>query len=247
MTETSSSVGVPRAADPVDLSIVVPAYDEAANLERLVAEVHAALDPLALAWELIIVDDGSTDGTGPLLDRLADQDPRVRAVHQPERRGQTAALQAGFAHVTAPLIATLDADLQCAPSDLPRLLAALGDADMACGIRSSRHDPFSRRLASALSNFARRLFLARQIRDLAGPLRVFRTAALARVTARAPLFDGAHRWLPALFTLAGCRVIQRPVAHRPRLAGTSKYTTRGRLLPIVREMFRVLDLKATRH
>jgi 4-amino-4-deoxy-L-arabinose transferase-like glycosyltransferase len=227
---------------PVALSVVVPAYNEAPNLEALLAEVHAALDPTGLAWELVVVDDGSSDGTPALLARLAAADSHLR-VHRMEcRSGQTAALVAGLHAARGELIATLDADLQCPPSELPALLAAMGDADLACGIRARRHDPLSRRLASMGSNVARRLIVAPHVRDLACPLRVFRASALRQVEALTPLFDGAHRWLPALFALAGLRVVQRPVEHLPRRAGVSKYTTRGRLVPVARELGRVIAL-----
>ena len=233
----------PSAVHPVPaLSVVVPAHDEAPNLVRLLAEVRAALDPIGLAWELIVVDDGSTDSTTEVSRRLAEMDPRVRPLRLASRSGQTAALAAGFAIARAARIATLDADLQCRPADLPALLAALDRADLACGVRISRNDPLSRRLASGLSNLTRRLVLAPRTRDLACPLRVFDVAALQRVRALTPLFDGAHRWLPALFHLAGLRVVQLPVVHRERTAGRSKYTTRGRLGPVAREASTMLHL-----
>jgi 4-amino-4-deoxy-L-arabinose transferase-like glycosyltransferase len=225
------------------LSVVVPAHDEAENLERLLAEVRAALDPSGITWELIVVDDGSTDATPAILAALAAVDRRLRPLRLPERRGQTAALVAGFEAARGPLIATLDADLQCGPSDLPTLLAMMKDTDLACGIRARRYDPPTRRFASAVSNLGRRAVLAPGVRDLACPLRVFRAAAIARVTELTPLFDGAHRWLPALFVLAGLRVVQVPVAHRPRRAGASKYTTRSRLLPVACEAGRMLVLR----
>ncbi|HUE29268.1 MAG TPA: glycosyltransferase, partial [Verrucomicrobiae bacterium] len=234
------------AGDPIALSVVAPAHDEAPNLVRLVAEVRAALDPLGIAWELIVVDDGSDDETPALLARLAEADHRLRPLRLARRSGQTAALAAGFGAARGRLIATLDADLQCAPAELPELIAALERADLACGVRTQRNDPPSRRLASALANLGRRLLFAPRVRDLACPLRVFRAEALARVEETIPLFDGAHRWLPALFTLAGLRVVQRPVTHHPRTAGKSKYTTRGRVLPIARELLRVLVLAARR-
>jgi 4-amino-4-deoxy-L-arabinose transferase-like glycosyltransferase len=228
------------------LSVVVPARDEAPNLRRLVDEVRAALDPLGMPWELVVVDDGSIDETPAVLAALAAREPRVRALRLDVSRGQTGALLAGFRAARGDYIATLDADLQCAPADLPPLVAALRDADLACGIRSGRHDPFSRRIASALSNAARRLLVAPRVRDLACPVRVFRATALAEVERMTPLFGGAHRWLPALFTLAGLRVVQRPVVHRPRLAGTSKYTTRGRVLPVLRELRQVVRVTLRR-
>src|SRR5262245_33699410 len=230
----------------IGLSVVAPAHNEAPNLERLLREVHAALDPTGTAWELIVVDDGSTDETPKILARLVATDAHLRPITLATRSGQTAALVAGFRAATAPLIATLDADLQCPPDELPALLGVLGDADLACGIRAARQDPLRRRVASALSNLARRALLAPGLRDLACPLRVFRAAALPRVEAVTPLFDGAHRWLPALFVLAGLRVVQRRVRHLPRQAGTSKYTTTGRALPILRELVHVLGIALTR-
>src|SRR4051794_30678290 len=210
------------------VSVVVPAFDEAPNLPRLAAEVRDALDGAGLAWELIVVDDGSRDDTPRVLAQLAAEDPRVRGVRLEARAGQSAALIAGFRAATAPLIATLDADLQCPPRELPALIAGLGDADLACGVRADRRDPWRRRLVSGVTNGLRRCVLAPGLRDLACPLRVFRRDALAEVETMAPLFDGAHRWLPALFSLAGLRVVQRPVRHQARRAGTSKYTATGR-------------------
>jgi 4-amino-4-deoxy-L-arabinose transferase-like glycosyltransferase len=225
---------------------VAPAFDEAPNLERLLRETQAALDPIGITWELIVVDDGSTDDTPNVLARLAALDPRLRPIRLAGRHGQTAALRAGFDAARGTLIATLDADLQCPPAALPTLLAALGDADLACGVRAERRDPLRRRIASALSNLARRAVLAPRLRDLACPLRVFRASALPQVERVSPLFDGAHRWLPALFVLAGLRVVQRPVPHLPRQAGTSKYTVSGRAGPIAKETVHVLGLALKR-
>ncbi|HYR95483.1 MAG TPA: glycosyltransferase, partial [Candidatus Binatus sp.] len=228
------------------LSVVVPAHDEAENLPRLLSEVAAALDPTGIAWELIVVDDGSADETPAVLARLATGEPRLRPLRLERRSGQTAALAAGFRIARGDRIATLDADLQCSPAELPALLGSLGDADLACGIRARRSDPLSRRVASKLSNLARRLILAPGVRDLACPLRVFPASALAEVEALTPLFDGAHRWLPALFAIAGLRIVQRPVGHRARTAGVSKYDTRGRVVPVLNELGRVLVLAARR-
>jgi len=242
---STGTPSAPAASLPCrTLSVVVPARDEADNIRPLLAEVAAALDPLGIPWELIIVDDGSVDGTGALIAALAARDARVRPVLLASSRGQTGALLAGFRAARYEYVATLDADRQCPPADLPALLADMDGCDLACGVREARHDPPSRRLASSVSNAVRSLFLAPGIRDLACPLRVFRRDALDRVARVSPLFDGAHRWLPALFHLAGLRVRQRRVRHQPRMAGTSKYTTRGRILPIARELVRVLRVAA---
>ncbi len=225
------------------VSVVVPARDEAPNLERLVTEVRLALESVGLAWELVVVDDASADETPERLAALAARDPRIRSIRLERPSGQTRALFAGFAVCRSEYIATLDADLQCAPADLPALLAAVADVDLACGIRTRRNDPRSRRIASALSNAARRLLVAPAVRDLACPLRVFRRGGLAEVERLIPIFDGAHRWLPALFVLAGLRVAQRRIAHHPRTAGISKYTTRGRVAPVLRELGEVMMLR----
>jgi len=230
------------ACRDVTLSVVVPAHNEAPNFERLLQEVHDALDPGGLPWELVVVDDGSTDDTRAVLDRLALADDRLRVVRLPHRCGQTAALSAGFRASAGSLIATLDADLQCPPAELPVLLAEIDGADLVCGVRRARHDPLARRIVSGISNAVRRCFLAPRLLDLACPLRVFRATALTGLEASMPLFEGAHRWLPALFTLAGLRVTQRPVVHQARTAGVSKYSAIGRAGPIVQDMGHMLRL-----
>src|SRR5262245_47613635 len=238
---TTPTPSLEHGAAPL-LSVVVPAFDEAPNLDRLVIQLRDVLDAAGLAWELIVVDDGSADDTPARLAALATAEPRLRWLRHPARAGQTAALASGFRVARGALIATLDADLQCRPEELPRLVAALGDADLACGVRIGRQDPPSRRLASMLANGVRRLLLAPRLRDLACPARVMRASALARVVTLTPLFDGAHRWLAALFALAGLDVVQVDVEHWPRSAGVSKYTARGRLLPIAHETRTVIVL-----
>ncbi len=229
---------------PIDLSVVVPAHNEAPNLDRMLSELRMVLDEEGLAWELIVVDDGGTDNGAAILEALAAAEPRLRWLRLPERRGQTAAIVAGFRLATAPIIATLDADLQCPPHDLPALVRLLDEtgADLACGIRRTRRDPWQRRVVSAFSNGVRRCVVAPRLRDLACPLRVFRSAGLRQVETITSLFDGSHRWLPALFELADLRVVQRPVTHQPRLAGVSKYSATGRTVPVIRESARVLRI-----
>ena len=206
------------------LSLVAPVYNEADNLRPLIAAVHAALDPLAMEWELIAVDDGSNDGSSALLDELAQGDARLRVLHFERNAGQSDALDAGFRHASGSVIGLLDADLQTDPGDIPLLLGALDDADAVVGIRVERHDTGWRRFSSRFANGVRNRLTREDIVDTGCPLKLFRAEAIKRVT----LWKGAHRFLPTLLRMEGLRVVQVPVRHRERQAGASKYGTLDR-------------------
>jgi glycosyltransferase involved in cell wall biosynthesis len=205
----------------LELSILVPARDEEPNLEALVGEVEA-LRRTGLAAELIIVDDGSTDGTPALLSRLARSRPWLRPFRLPEGRGQSAALAAAIQEAKGSLLATLDADLQNDPADLLTLLPPLrrGEADLVQGVRVDRRDSAFRKLSSFVGYAARRAILGDLTRDTGCSTRVF-TPELGR---RLPLaLRGMHRFVPVLSRGMGARIIEVPVSHRPRRAGRSKY------------------------
>jgi len=201
------------------LSVVIPVRDEAASLGTLHAELAAVLDALPFASEVLIVDDGSTDESAAIALGLAARDPRVRVLALSPPAGQSAALDAGFRAAAGELVATLDADLQNDPADLPGLLVAIAEADCVCGVRRERHDRRGVRWASWVANAIRRRVLGDGISDIGCSLRVMRREPLARVK----LFRGAHRFLPVLLALEGARVVERPVRHRPRRHGRSKY------------------------
>jgi dolichol-phosphate mannosyltransferase len=207
------------------LSVVVPCFDERDNVESLHGEIARALGDLSGGYELIYVDDGSRDGTGGRLAKLAAQDARVRVVTFPENRGQTAALDAGFRAARGELIATLDGDGQNDPADLPRLLAGLASADVVNGVRVGRQDGALRRLSSRIGNGFRNWATGDPVTDVGCSLRVMRAAYVKRVK----LFRGMHRFLPTLLRMEGARVIELPVSHRPRRAGRSKYGVANRL------------------
>lgn len=207
------------------LSVVIPFHDEVDSLPTLYAELSAALDPLALDSEWIFVDDASRDHGAEALLAVAAADPRVRLLTLSRHSGQSAALAAGFRAARGDVIATLDADLQNDPADLPRLLSALDDADCVNGIRVPRRDPLAKRVASRVANGIRRRVLGDGVEDIGCSLRVMRAPLLHRVK----LFRGAHRFLPALLAMEGARIEERPVNHRPRQHGRSKYGIRGRL------------------
>ena len=201
------------------LSVVIPFRDEAPSLAELHAELARVLDGFAFESEIIFVDDGSTDAGGTVVALLAAQDARVRSLSLSPHSGQSAALEAGFRAARGEVVATLDADLQNDPADLPALVVALAEADCVCGVRVERRDRFSARVASWIANGIRRRVLGDGIADIGCSLRVMRRAPLERVR----LFRGAHRFLPVLLALEGARIVERPVRHRPRRHGRSKY------------------------
>jgi glycosyltransferase involved in cell wall biosynthesis len=203
------------------LSIVIPVYDEVDCLAPLVSEIGAALDGLALPAEIVAVDDGSTDGSFARLRALVAREPRLRVIRLARNYGQTAALAAGIEHARAPVIVSLDADLQNDPADIPKLLAALTDeVDMVNGWRLPRHDPWlTRRLPSQLANRLVSLVTGLRLHDYGCTLRAMR----GPVARELRLYGELHRFIPALAANLGARVVEVPVAHRPRTLGRSKY------------------------
>lgn len=210
-----------------DISIVVPVHDEADGLEELAIELARAAERLPGSCELIFVDDGSTDGSRELLAAIARRDGRVRVLLLDGHHGQSAALAAGFAAARGEITATLDADLQNDPADLPALVERLlaSGADIVNGVRTARNDPWSRRLASRVANAVRSRVTHDRVTDVGCSLRVMRTRWLRRIRP----FSGMHRFLPVLLEMEGARVIECPVGHRPRRHGTSHYGILDRL------------------
>lgn len=224
-----------RNGECVHLSVVAPAHDERDNVGPLVEQIEAALRPLGRDFEVVVVDDGSTDGTDEVLGRLQATHPCLRVVRMcdtpPGRgHGQSAAFHAGFRAAAGRLIASLDADLQNDPGDLPAMLAELdrADADVVQGDRShARRDTAWRKFGSWIGRVFRRGLLGDTVRDTGCSLRVMkREVALA-----VPLqFRGMHRYIPITARQLGYRVVEVPVHHRPRTAGTTKYGTWDRAI-----------------
>jgi glycosyltransferase involved in cell wall biosynthesis len=210
------------------LSIVIPAFNEEANVEACYRELAEVAGGFARTFEIIFVDDGSTDGTFASLAALAKRDRRLRVIRFRTNAGQTAALDAGFRAARGDVVVTMDADLQNDPRDIPRLLAALESGerwDAACGWRVDRQDTWSKRIASRIANAVRRHFTRDGVHDTGCTLKAFRRDALRQLH----LYRGLHRFLPALLILEGYRVTEVPVRHRPRRAGRSKYGNWTRL------------------
>lgn len=210
---------------PPWLSVVIPAFNEEANLEACHRELVPVLEGLGRPFEVIVVDDGSTDRTFEVLTGLAAADPRLRLIRFRRNAGQTAALDAGFKAALGEVVATMDADLQNDPRDIPRLLAQLGPYDAACGWRVRRQDPWIKRVSSRIANAVRNRLTAEAIHDTGCSLKAYRRECLARLK----LYRGMHRFLPTLLKLEGFRVVEVPVNHRPRRAGRSKYSIGNRL------------------
>lgn len=219
------------------LSIIVPAFNESENLERLVAEVTEVVAPVGQAWELVIVDDGSTDGSPEIFRRLLAAYPHLRVIALQKRSGQTAALEAGLRAARGEILATLDADLQNDPRDIVRLLplVAGGPWDMVNGWRRNRRDPWLRRVSTKVANGVRNRLTHENINDSACALKVFRRECVERLK----FFNGLHRFLPTLIKMEGYRVTELEVNHRPRVAGTAKYGLWNRVFRALRDAFAI--------
>jgi dolichol-phosphate mannosyltransferase len=215
----------PPAGD-VELSVVVPVFDEEGSLRALYAELEPIVRSLASSYEIVFVDDGSRDGSARVLDELRRADPRVVVWKLDRNHGLTSAVHCGFHRSRGRVLATLDADLQNDPADLPKLYAAVqAGADMACGWRTKRSDPFVKRASSKIANAFRSGRTGDGFHDVTCPLKCFRREVLAVFYP----FNGMHRFLPTLAKSAGFQVIEIPVGHRPRLHGSSKYGVWNRL------------------
>jgi dolichol-phosphate mannosyltransferase len=208
-----------------DISIIVPAFNEADNIMPLAREVAAAMRPLGRAYELVFVDDASTDGTWKQIGEARRLDAHVRGLRHARNAGQSAALWTGIQATTSPIIATLDGDLQNDPADLPRLIAELERVDFVSGMRLSRQDTWLRKVSSKIARWARRTALGVDFADTGCAIRAFKRTALTGVFA----FNGLHRFLPVIVHGGGFKTLEVSVNHRPRVAGVSKYGVWNRL------------------
>ncbi|HEY3176871.1 MAG TPA: glycosyltransferase family 2 protein [Candidatus Polarisedimenticolia bacterium] len=224
---------------PPDLSVVIPVYNEVENLIALRDELVPVMESLKRSFEILFVNDGSTDGSEATLRALKAADRRLRVLALARNSGQTAAMSAGFSAARGAIIVTLDSDLQNDPRDIPLLLAQLEDHDAAVGWRSDRRDSWIRRVSSRIGNAVRNALSDDDIIDTGCTLKAYRRDALARVK----LFTGMHRFLPTLLRMEGYRVCQVKVGHRPRLHGESKYGVRNRLLRSFTDLLAVRWMK----
>lgn len=231
---------MPQSPELVQISTVIPVFNEAASLPGLVDELLPILGGLGLSHEVILVDDGSSDGSGAWIEERSRLDPRVRGVLLEKNVGQSGAVAAGLRSSRGSVIVMLDADGQNNPADIPVLLDALRGADVVSGVRTPRADSWRRRLSSRVANTVRRAVIGDTISDIGCSLKAYRREALQDI----PLFVGAHRFLPALCQFRGARVVEVPVRHRPRNFGVSKYGVGDRLFRGIHDLVGVRWLKS---
>lgn len=222
-------------------SIVVAVFNEAENVANVCEEILGALGAIA-PFEVVFVDDGSTDATADCVQAIADRDARVRLLRHDRRCGKSQAVRTGVNAARGAWIATLDGDGQNDPADLPAMLelgwSADGPAPLVAGIRVRRDDPMSRLIATRIANGFRAAVLGDHCPDTGCGVKVFRREDFLLL----PCFEGMHRFLPALFSRYGHPLINHPVRHRARLLGVSKYTNWGRALVGIFDMMGVIWL-----
>ncbi len=209
------------------LSVVIAVLNEAENVAAVAAETVSALASLD-PFEIVFVDDGSTDGTAAVLSALSQADPRIRLVRHDRKCGKSQGVRTGVLAARSEWVATLDGDGQNDPADLPDMLAkaqaATGAAPLVAGIRVRRDDPVSRLIATRIANGIRSTLLGDDCPDTGCGVKLFRRDDFLLL----PCFEGTHRFLPALFKAYGHPLINHPVKHRARMLGVSKYSNLGR-------------------
>lgn len=227
-------------SESIKISVVVPVYNEEENLPILVSKLLEVLRGLHKTYEVIFVDDGSSDGSGRVLREMAVRYPSIRMLRFKANRGLSAALMAGMREARGDILVALDSDLQNDPADIPKLLEKLDHYDMATGWRQKREDPWLKRISSRIANMVRNRLSGENIHDSACTLRAFKKECIKEICA----FNGMHRFLPTLVKMRGYRIIEVPVAHHPRRFGKSKYNIRNRM---VRSFVDLLAVRWMKH
>ncbi len=210
----------PAAVSPRSLSVIVPVFNEAESVGPLADQLSAVLAASGAPYEILFVDDGSTDDTYGAIARTREREPAVRAIRFRRNFGKSAALAAGFREARGDILITIDGDLQDEPQEIPKLVAKLDEGyDLVSGWKLKRRDPWSKRLPSRLYNFVTRRISGLDIHDFNCGLKAYRRD----VTETIDVYGELHRYIPALANWAGFRVTELPVVHHPRRHGTSKF------------------------
>jgi dolichol-phosphate mannosyltransferase len=208
---------------PLDYSVIIPIFNEEENIPYIVEELESVMERYNNLWELVLVDDGSTDNTQGVIQHLLQSKPFMRCIKLKKNSGQTSAFIAGVKNARGNWILSLDGDGQNDPQDIPRLIDAcrngVTEYDLVTGIRQKRQDLFYKRFIGKAANYIRGLILNDKVSDTGCSLKIYRKKSLEEI----PVFNGMHRFLPALFQIEGFRYTQIPVNHRQRKCGKSKY------------------------
>ncbi|MEO6183483.1 MAG: glycosyltransferase family 2 protein [Verrucomicrobiota bacterium] len=224
------------------LSIVLPCYNEAGNLPTLVGAIRESLEPLKIDYEIVITDDCSRDNSWGLLKQLAETDKRIRIQRFQKNAGQSAALWAGMKAARGKFIATLDADMQNDPRDLPKFLEALKEFDCVCGSRvesRAKGDGFIRVASSRIANNVRNSLSGETISDSGCCFRAFKRECIADLK----FFKGMHRFMPTLIKMEGFTVTEIPISTNPRFAGKTNYGIWNRLFASFYDLLAVRWMK----
>ena len=227
------------AQSDVHLSLVIPMYNEEENIATLLKRVGPALGQIGRPFEVIIVDDGSTDRGPRLLEQALGIYPWLRVLRLKKNSGQSAAFDAGFKAARGQIIATIDGDLQNDPEEIPRLIPMLDGCDMVTGWRKDRHDTRFRRLQTRFANWVRNRVSHETIHDSACSLKLYKRHCLAGLT----LYNGMHRFMPTLIKMRGYSVVETPVKHSPRFAGKAKYGLTNRAFRALVDLLAVRWMK----
>jgi glycosyltransferase involved in cell wall biosynthesis len=224
----------------IDLSVVIPVYNEEESLSSLWPELREVLDGMGVGFEVIFVDDGSHDRSAEVVRGLREADRRVRLVRLKANAGETAATDAGLKAARGRRLVTMDADLQHDPRDIPTLVSHLDQWDAVTGWRAKRDDSFVKRMSARIANGVRNTLSDESIRDSGCTFRAFRRECLGSLV----LYTGFHRFIPTLLRMRGYRVLEVPVRHRRRRFGTSKYGIGKRAFAAFMDLLAVRWMKA---
>jgi len=216
-------------------SIVIPLKNEEENIADLINELEPVMLGLKKPWELICINDGSTDNTLGLLSSMVQSKSYLRVLHFDRNYGQSCAFDAGFKNAKGEWIITLDGDRQNDPADIPKMLAMADGYDLICGHRVDRQDPWHKKITSKLANFVRSRFCRDGVQDTGCSLKVYRKDCLSHIK----MYKGMHRFLPALFKIEGFRIAEVPVNHRERVKGITKYNFFNRSFNTISDMLAV--------
>jgi glycosyltransferase involved in cell wall biosynthesis len=220
-------------------TILVPVYNEEDNLFRVELELTKYLKVCPLKADVLFINDGSSDKSQKLIEDICQSNPLFSFIEFQENRGLSAAIKAGFDHVESDLVGYIDSDLQTSPADFNLLLEEIDEFDLVTGVRSNRKDSFVKNISSAIANKIRRAFTHDGMDDTGCPLKIIKTDHAKKI----PMFNGLHRFLPAMILLQDGKIKQVPIQHYPRIAGEAKYHLWNRLFGPLVDCFAYLWMK----